>query len=311
MQSLVGPDALTPREGGAAITVGTFDGVHIGHRALIARTIEEASELGATSVLVTWDRHPLATLRPEAMPPLLTTPERKSELIAATGIEVLVVLPFTKELSTWPPERFVTDALVALGARSVIVGDGWRFGHKAAGDVELLAKMGAEHGFTAQGIPLATVEDGPASSTRVREAVGAGELELAHALLARPFDVDGIVLRGDRRGTELGYPTANLAVDEHFVHPPRGIYAGRALTADGGRHVAAVNVGVNPTFGGDPNRTPWRVEAYLLDFDADIYDQNLRVEFHHRLRDEDRFDSVGALVDQMADDVARTRSLMS
>ncbi|MGH2735004.1 MAG: bifunctional riboflavin kinase/FMN adenylyltransferase, partial [Actinomycetota bacterium] len=262
MRSLVGVDALAPQANGAAITVGTFDGVHVGHRALIARTLDEASELGATSVLITWDRHPLATLRPEAMPPLLTTPERKAELIAATGIDVLVVLPFTKEFSTWPPERFITDVLVALGAKSVMVGDGWRFGRKAAGDVELLAKTGVEHGFSVEGIFLAEVEGDPVSSTRVREAVGAGEMEEAHGLLARPFDVDGIVLRGDRRGTELGYPTANLAVDEDFVHPPRGIYAGRAHTHSSVRHVAAINVGVNPTFGGDPKRTPWRVEAY-------------------------------------------------
>jgi riboflavin kinase/FMN adenylyltransferase len=144
----------------------------------------------------------------------------------------------------------------------------------------------------------------------VRAAVSAGDLVLARALLGRPFDVEGTVLRGDRRGTRLGFPTANLAVDRALVHPPRGIYAGRALTAAGEKRVAAVNVGVNPTFGGDPQRSPWRVEAYLLDFTSDLYDQTLRVEFHQRLRDELKFPSVEALVEQMEHDVAQTRALM-
>ena len=307
----MGVDALGPQPGGAAITVGTFDGVHLGHRALVARTIDEARSFGATSVLVTWDRHPLETLRPGSEPKVLTTPERKAELIEDTGIDTLVVLPFDHAFSKWSPERFVTDVLVRLGARAVIVGDGWRFGHKAAGTTELLQKMGAEHGFQVQVLTLAAVEGESVSSTRVRSAIAQGDMISARTLLARPFDVDGIVLRGERRGTELGFPTANLKLDRSIAHPPRGVYAGRTVTEAGIAYTAAINVGVNPQFGGDPATTPWRVEAYLLDFDGDLYDQRLRVELHERLRDELKFESVAALVEQMTMDVDRTRDLMT
>ena len=311
MRKVVGIDTLGPQPGGAAVTVGTFDGVHLGHRALIARTIEEARNFGGTAVLVTWDRHPLETLRPGSEPKVLTTPERKAELIEDTGIDTLVVLPFDEAFSKWSPERFVTDVLVRLGARAVIVGDGWRFGHKAKGTTDLLRKMGAEQGFQAEALTLAGVEGESVSSTRVRSAIAQGDMISARTLLARPFDVDGIVLRGDRRGTELGFPTANLKLDRSIAHPPRGVYAGRALTEAGITYTAAINVGVNPQFGGDPATTPWRVESYLLDFDSDLYDQRLRVELHERLRDELRFESVDALVEQMAKDVDHTRDLMA
>ena len=310
MRKVVGIDSLGPQPSGAAVTVGTFDGVHLGHRALIARTIEEATALGGTSVVVTWDRHPLETLRPGSEPKILTTLERKAELIEDTGVDTLVVLPFDAAFSKWSPERFVTDVLVRLGARTVIVGEGWRFGHKAAGTTELLQKMGAEHGFQAEVLTLEGVEGESVSSTRVRSAIAAGDVVSARTLLARPFDVDGIVLRGDKRGTELGFPTANLKLDRSIAHPPRGVYAGRALTEAGVKYTAAINVGVNPQFGGDPATTPWRVEAYLLDFDGDLYDQRLRVELHERLRDELKFESVGALVEQMARDVDHIRDLM-
>jgi riboflavin kinase / FMN adenylyltransferase len=318
VKKLVGANALAPQPGGAAISVGTFDGVHVGHRALIARTMAEADSFGGTSVLVTWDRHPLEVLRPGSEPKVITTPERKAELVEETGIDVLVVLPFDETFSKWSPERFVTDVLVGLGAREVVVGDGWRFGHKAAGTTELLQKMGAEHGFQAHVLTLTEVVEERVSSTRVRRAIGEGDMDLAHTLLARPFDVDGFVLRGDRRGTELGFPTANLKLDRSIAHPPRGVYAGRATSLGAPAepidkavtYTAAINVGVNPQFGGDPETTPWRVEAFLLDFEGDLYDHRLRVELHHRLRDELTFDSVNALVDQIAVDVSETRAMM-
>ena len=310
MKKLVGIDALGPLDGGAAITVGTFDGLHLGHRTLIARTIEAAQAMDGTSVLVTWDRHPFETLRPGAEPKVITTQERKAELVEAAGIATLVVLPFDKDFASWSPERFVTDVLVRLDARAVFVGEGWRFGHRAAGTTELLERLGAEHGFVTEALSLAGVEGAAVSSTRVRTAIAAGDMVTARTLLARPFDVDGIVLRGDRRGTELGFPTANLLLDRNITYPPRGVYAGRARISSGELYVAAINVGVNPQFGGDPDRTPWRVEAYLLGFEADLYDQELRVEFHERLRDELTFESVDALVEQMSLDVEHTRTLM-
>ena len=311
MRTLAGIDALAPQRKGAAITIGTFDGLHLGHRALIARTIAAAGEIEAGSVVVTWDRHPLETLRPEAAPKVITPPERKAELIAATGADVLVVLPFDEEFSHWSPRRFVTDVLVRLGARVVIAGAGWRFGHKAAGTVELLEEVGVEHGFATEIVTLAEVAGAPVSSTRVRKAIAGGDMETARTLLARPFDVDGMVLRGERRGTELGYPTANLLLDRGIAHPPRGVYAGRARLEGGEVYTAAVDVGVNPQFGGDPESTPWKVEAFLLDFEGDLYERRLRVELHERLRDELKFESVDALLGQMAADVARTRALLS
>ena len=171
-------------------------------------------------MLVTWDRHPLETLRPGAEPKVITTPERKAELVEATGIDMLVVLPFDKEFSSWSPERFITDVLIRLGARNVFIGDGWRFGHKAAGTIDLLKKMGAEHDFVVSGLALAEVDGERVSSTRVRSAIATGDMETAQVLLARPFDVDGVVLRGDRRGTGLGFPTANLMLDRSIAHPP-------------------------------------------------------------------------------------------
>ncbi len=261
-------------------------------------------------MVVTWDRHPNETLRPERVPPLLSTPERRVELIIERGPDVLVTLPFDKEMSSWPPERFVTEALVTgLGARAVFIGRGWRFGHKAAGDVDLLTRLGAEHGFGVEALELEQAEGGPVSSTRVREAVRSGDVPLARALLARPFDVDGVVQHGDDRGQALGFPTANIAIDPLLVNPPRGVYAGRARVGDLW-YRAAINVGVNPTFGGDPATTPLRIEAYLLDFSGDLYGRTLRVEFWERLRDEQRFESAEALIVQMRRDVQETERIV-
>jgi riboflavin kinase / FMN adenylyltransferase len=308
LKTLVGLDALVPPRQGSAVTIGTFDGVHVGHRALMAAATARARAIGALSAVVTWDRHPLVTLRPAAAPPLLTSPERRIELISEADVDLLVVLPFDDDLARTPAEQFVTRVLLeGLAARAVVVGQDWRFGHKARGDIELLRALGAELGFRAFGLDLVELGGAPASATRVRAAVGEGDMTLARTLLGRPFDLEGIVLRGDRRGTVLGYPTANLAVEDAFAHPPRGVYVGRAR-ASGRWHAAAVNVGVNPTFGGTEESTPVRVEAHLLDFSGDLYDQVLRVEFHERLRDEEKFDSAEALVSKMAEDVDLVRA---
>jgi riboflavin kinase/FMN adenylyltransferase len=313
---LVGLDALSPPAEGAAVTIGTFDGVHLGHRALISQTIEDAERTGTSSVAVTWDRHPNATLRPDRTPPLLASPERKIELLETTEIGLLAVIPFDRELSQWPPERFVEDVLVGgLGVKSIFVGHDWRFGHKAKGDVALLTRLGQTLGFEVHGARLAEVGDEPVSSSRTRRAVEDGDMEEARALLGRPFDVDGLVVHGDHRGKGLGYPTANLEVDAALARPPMGVYAGKAHV-DGVPKVAAINVGVNPTFGGDtateePGTTPHRIEAYLLDHQGDLYGRVIRVEFWKRLRDELKFDSVDDLVAQMGRDVEETRGLIT
>lgn len=301
--------SLTPPENGSSVTIGTFDGVHVGHRSLIDEAKRAAAEIGTDSVVVTWDRHPFQTIRPAQAPPLLSTPERRLELLNETGIDWIALIRFDEELSKWPPERFVEEVLAAgLAARWVVVGQGWRFGHKAAGDVELLSKLGERFGFGVTPLGLAQVAGEVASSSRVRKAVGAGDMTLARTLLGRPFDLDGEVIHGASRGADLGFPTANVTPDPKLVRPPIGVYAGRARVGETW-YTAAINLGVNPTFGGDPN-TPPLVEAYLLDLDDDLYGQTLRVEFWERLRDEKKFDSADALVEQMKLDVEATRHVV-
>jgi riboflavin kinase/FMN adenylyltransferase len=310
VKTLVGIDALEPPENGSAVTIGTFDGVHVGHRTLIAKAIEDAEKQGATSVGVTWDRHPNETLRPERTPPLITSPARKIELLGEAGLEVIAVIPFDHELAQWPPERFVQEVLVTgLAARSVVVGFDWRFGHRAKGDVALLTEMGGTLGFDVDGVRLQEVGDEPVTSSRVRRVIEAGDMEDARTLLARPFDIDGTVVRGDQRGRTLGYPTANIEADPRLVRPPIGVYAGVAHVG-GERKAAAINIGVNPTFGGEDGSTPHRIEPYLLDFEGDLYGRTLRLEFWKRLRDELKFDSADDLVAQMDKDVAETRALI-
>ncbi|HEU4480574.1 MAG TPA: bifunctional riboflavin kinase/FAD synthetase [Actinomycetota bacterium] len=311
MRSIVGIDAVSPPEGGSSVTIGTFDGVHLGHRSLIAQTIDIAHRLGTTSVAVTWDRHPAEILRPDKMPPLLSSATRKTELMGQTGIDVIAVLAFDEDFSHMPPERFVERVLVeGLACRSVLVGHDWRFGHRAKGDVPLLRKLGDEHGFEVVGAELLTVAGEPVSSSRIRKTVAAGDMATARVLLGRPFEVEGVVVRGAARGKGLGYPTANLQVDPAIVRPPRGVYAGVAEVA-GLRKPAAISIGVNPTFGGEPGVSPVSVEAFLLDFDQEIYDDFVRLEFWKRLRDELKFASVDDLVAQMAKDVAATRETVA
>lgn len=310
MSVAVGLVNLPRSERGAAVTIGTFDGVHLGHRALIAQTVAAAREGRLDAIAITWDRHPLMTLRPEAAPRLLSSPERKIELLKTTGLDHVVVVSFTEEFSHWGPERFVEEVLVTgLNASAVFVGEGWRFGHKRAGDVDLLTKLGNELGFTAATVDLADQAGTTVSSTRIREAIGTGRVEEAHELLGRHFDIDGEVVHGDDRGASLGFPTANLELDPRLAYPARGVYAGRARV-DGSWFIAATNVGVNPTFGGDPEITPVRVETFLIDFEGDLYGRELRIEFWARLRDEMKFGSVDDLIAQMNRDVEATKKLV-
>lgn len=308
MRSIVGRRSLEAPPEGTAVAIGTFDGVHLGHRALIANAVEAAERAGAMSAVLTWDRHPTVTLRPDKVPPLLSGPERRTELLSHTGIDLLAVVEFDEEFSHQSPERFVSSVLSeGLGARSVHVGHDWRFGHKAAGDVELLVALGKEHGFEVAAVELQEVAGGPVTSSRIRTAIGEGDVELARSLLGRPYDIDAVVVRGEARGKSLGYPTANLDVDPTVARPPIGIYAGIAHVA-GHTKPAAISVGTNPTFetGGSV-----RVEAYLLDFEQEIYDERIRLEFWKHLRGERRFGSGEELVEQMAKDVDATRAAVT
>ena len=279
------------------VAVGEFDGVHLGHRAVIA---------DADTVL-TFDPHPRAVIAPDAAPKLLTPLPVKTDIIAGLGVEELVVIPFDGEFSAQSPQAFIDDVLVAvLGAAEVRVGENFRFGHRATGDAELLRRQDAFHTTVAQ---LVEVDGEIVSSTHIRGLVVAGEMEKAAEFLGLPFHLRGIVQHGDKRGRTLGYPTANLVPDNALCYPGNGIYACRAaLEQDGAWRwwPAAVSIGVRPTF---VTGRGVLIEAYLIGFDGDCYDQELRLEFLERIRGEKRFDSVDALVNQMHADVEYARTV--
>jgi riboflavin kinase / FMN adenylyltransferase len=306
MDVLPGLAELRLDRGRTAVTVGFFDGVHRGHQAVLGRTVEVADERGLVPVAVTFDRHPREILTPGQAPRLLTTLERKASLIAGLGLEVLLVLPFTEEVSRWPPEEFVARVLAkGLDAEHVVVGSNFTFGHKALGNLAVLTELGRAHDLSAEGVGLLRIGDRPVSSSSIREALAGGDLEWPREALGRRYVVDGVVTSGAGRGAALGYPTANLSVPPNMLLPAEGVYAGRA-TVDGRELVAAINVGTNPTFGGEP----LHVEAFLLDFDGDVRSRPIAVEFWFRLRDEVRFDSPQALAGQIAEDVERTRAMV-
>ena len=298
--------------GPSVITIGVYDGVHRGHQVGVSRTVKLARDRGAAAVVVTFAPHPMAVVHPAAVPPALSTVEHRLDLLEGLGVDATLVLPFTVEVSRWSPEEFVQRVLVqALGAVAVLVGEDFRFGHRAAGDVELLVRLGAEHGFEAEGITLAG--DGDRwSSTRARALVLAGNVEAAAQVLGRPHRVEGEVVHGDHRGRGIGYPTANLAVGSGVCIPADGVYAGwliRDGAAEPGqrqRLPGAISVGTNPTFDGVDRR----VETFVLDRDdLDLYGEHVGVDFLARLRPALRFDSVDDLVAQMRLDVDRSREV--
>lgn len=292
--------------GRCVVTIGVFDGVHRGHQALVARAVQRARETGLPAVVLTFDPHPSEVVRPGSHPPVLTPVRRKAEILERLGVDVLCVLPFTVELSRLLPAEFVHVALVErLHAATVVVGDNFRFGHKASGDVETLRTLGREFGFSTEGLPMLRDDDLTLSSTFVRSSIDAGEVGRAAEVLGRPHRIQGIVVRGEGRGRQLGYPTANVHSERHVAVPADGVYAGWAVLR-GERLPAAVSVGTNPTFEGR-KRT---VEAFILDFDEDIYGCELAVEFVERIRGMEKFDSVEDLVEQMGRDVEKARGLL-
>ena len=307
---------LAPPAGGSAVTIGAYDGVHLGHRALLAELRARADADGLATVVVTFDRHPASVVRPESAPLLLCDLDQKLELLASAGVDRTVVVHFDEERANESAGEFVVRDLVGgLDARLVVVGEDFHFGHGRKGNVALLAEMGAVHGFDVDGVTLASADDvagelaPPVSSTRVRSLVSAGDVEGAAGLLGRPHQVRGPVVTGDRRGgAELGFPTANVSVPTEICVPAPGIYAGWYERPDGVTHKTAVSVGRRPTFYGQDGHL--LVEAHLLDFSGDLYGETARLSFVHRLRDEVAFDSVDALVAQMGRDVDRARSLL-
>lgn len=306
--------ATAPAEG-TVVTIGAYDGVHLGHRRLIAQVIRMADERGCASAVVTFDKHPAMVVRPESAPRLLTDLETKLELLASTGIDRTVVLTFDEARSQETAEDFVQTVLVdGLNARAVVVGHDFHFGHGRGGNVGLLARMGGELNFDVLGVHL--YDDGhggePVSSTRIRAELTAGHVDRAAELLGRWHAVRGRVSTGDAKGRELGYPTANMAVPEEILLPADGIYAGWYQRLTGERHEAAISVGRRPTFYLDARAS--LLEAYLLDFEGDLYGEQGVVEFVARLRDEVRFDgpdAIASLTAQMARDVEETRQVLA
>jgi riboflavin kinase / FMN adenylyltransferase len=271
------------------VAVGTFDGVHVGHREVIR----------GNDTVLTFDPHPLAVLHPDALPKLVVPFDIKRDLVAGLGVEELVVVPFDEEFASRSAERFVEEVLIGqLGATSVSVGENFRFGHGARGTPEFLA---AREEFDTRVVPLIDVDGEVVSSSQIRALVAAGDVAGAARFLGGPFLLEGTVVSGDRRGRELGMPTANIVPDDSLVCPGHGVYAAWAH----GRP-AAVNVGVRPTF---ETGRGLLVEAHLIDFDGDLYGETLRIAFLERMRGETRFDSVDALVEQMNRDVEQAREI--
>jgi riboflavin kinase / FMN adenylyltransferase len=308
-----GLDEVPAGWGQSVVTIGVFDGVHRGHQRDLARAVEIGRQLSLPVVVVTFDPHPDEVVRPGCHPALLSSARRRTELLTAQGVAAVCVLPFTLEFSRLVPDEFVRTVLVdRLHAAVVVVGEDFRFGHKAAGDVQLLAKLGEKYDFTTEGLPL-LVEDGQTiSSSSIRQLLEAGEVSAAAHLLGRPHRVEGTVIRGHQRGRNLGFPTANLESPAHTAIPADGVYAGwLARLDDAGndaeRWPAAISIGTNPTFG-EGART---LEAYALDRDdLDLYGVHAAIDFAHRLRGTLKFDSVDALVEQMRQDVDLSRRLV-
>lgn len=297
----------------SVVTIGAYDGVHLGHRAVIGQARAEAARDGSASVVVTFDRHPASVVRPESAPRLLTSHAHKLELLAATGVDAVLVVAFTPARALEAPVEFVERVLVAaLAARTVIVGEDFHFGHRRGGNVALLREVGARRGFEVAPVELVARGDGvdePMSSTAIRRALAGGDVVAAARMLGRDHEVRGVVVRGDRRGREIGFPTANVAVDAETCLPADGVYAGRLARADGTWHGCAVNLGRRPTF---VDRSPASLlEAHVLDFDGDLYGESVRVAFVAFLRGERKFDGVAALASQLKLDVDHARTLLA
>ena len=307
-----GLDEVPAGWGECVVTIGVFDGVHRGHQRIVGRAAQVGEQRGLPVVAITFDPHPDEVTRPGSHPPFLCSARRRAELLGGLGIDAVCVLPFTLEFSRLAPDDFVRTVLVErLHAAVVVVGEDFRFGHKAAGDVQLLAKLGEKYEFTTEGMPLLVADGTTLSSTSIRQMLAEGDVAAAAKALGRPHRVEGVVVRGHQRGRALGFPTANLETPPHTAIPADGIYAGwLASLDDEGRDVqrwpAAISIGTNPTFGEGEQS----VEAYALDrTDLDLYGMHAAIDFAARLRGTLRFDSVDALVEQMHRDVDQAREL--
>lgn len=311
------PGERPAADDGCAVTIGAYDGVHLGHQAVIAHVRKLAADQGLPTTVVTFDRHPAMVVRPESAPRLLCDLDQKLELLEATGVERVVVIRFDEERARESAVGFVNDVLVdTLGTRLVVVGADFHFGSERVGNVALLQELGGTLGFNVIGMDLVDERGDPTartgnervSSTGIRRSLTTGDLSSANRWLGRPHEVRGVVAHGDERGRTLGFPTANVSVPGEILLPADGIYAGYFERPDGSVHPTAMSLGRRPTFYQQTHAS--LLECFLLDFDGDLYDERVAVRFHSRLRGERRFDSEAALVDQMHLDVAATRDVL-
>lgn len=297
----------------SVITIGAYDGVHIGHQAVIAEVRRNAAQIGARSVVVTFDRHPASIVRPESAPKLLTGLDQKLELLAGTGVDATGVVHFDKAQSGESPESFVKRVLVGcLATRMVVVGDDFHFGRDRTGNVALLRELGEEFDFAVEPVRLVQRADGvdePISSTVIRRALHGGEVELAATMLSRPFEARGPVIHGDQRGRTIGFPTANVTVPNFICLPADGVYAGWYVRPNGDKHACAINLGRRPTFYEHADHS--LLEAHLIDFDGNLYGERARVEFAHFLRSERKFDGIEALRQQLMHDIDAARRVLA
>jgi riboflavin kinase / FMN adenylyltransferase len=295
------------------LTIGAYDGLHLGHQAVIAQVRALAAKHGARSAIVTFDRHPATVVRPESAPQLLTDHDQRLELLEQTGLDLAVVLPFDERQAQEAPLSFIERVLVrCLHTECVVVGADFHFGRHREGNVALLREVGATYGFEVLPVQLIARADGvdePLSSTAIRRALAGGDVELAARLLGRPYEARGKVVQGDQRGRLLGFPTANVEVPNRVCLPADGVYAGWYLRPDGERHPCAINLGRRPTFYEHADHS--LLEAHLLDFDGDLYGERARVQFSHFLRSERKFEGIDSLVAQLKIDIDHARVLLS
>lgn len=292
------------------VTIGMYDGLHRGHRAVIAQVRSRAQQLGARSVVVTFDKHPMSIVRPDAAPKLLTSLDHKLALLESTGVDATVVIGFDAEQSRETAVEFVERVLVkALSAQLVIVGQDFHFGHMRQGNVTLLREMGERHDFVVEPMQLVPRADGidePVSSTAIRRALAGGEIDLATRMLGRPHEVRGTVTTGDQRGRTIGFPTANVAIPAGMCLPADGVYAGIYRRPDGSEHPCAINLGRRPTF--YDHQESSLLEAYLLDFSGDLYGEDAAVQFVAFLRSERQFGGIEELKEQLVKDIDHARA---
>ena len=303
-----------PEDLGTVLTIGAYDGVHRGHRSVIHEVCRLAKERDLRSAVVTFDRHPASVVRPESAPLLLTELDQKIEQLSTTGIDLTLVVPFDESRAAESAEDFIENVLVqCLKVKHVVVGEDFHFGRHRLGNVDLLRTVGEEKGFTVTGMGLVGLEGKPArdheqvSSTFIRQALGEGNLGRANNMLGRDYEVLGVVTAGDGRGKELGFPTANVRINSSVLLPADGVYAGWIELADGSIHGTAISLGTRPHFYTDGNLL---LEAHVLDFDENLYEEEVRVRFVEHLRPQKKFDDLPSLINQLKLDVLKTKELL-